>query len=219
MNATPVVIIGAGGHATVVAEIVQKAGVYRITGYTAPEERPPDRWWPFIYLGDDGVLPVLRRQGVELAVLGVGAVGDNRKRRDLFVKVRALGFCFPSLAHHSAIVAEGSALGEGSVVGPGAVVNTGVEIGANTIINSSAVVEHGCVIGEHVHVAPGAVLCGGVYLGGLAHVGAGAVVIQGVTIGEGAVVGAGAVVLHDVEPWTVVAGNPARTIKPLQKGT
>jgi putative colanic acid biosynthesis acetyltransferase WcaF len=34
-----------------------------------------------------------------------------------------------------------------------------------------------------------------------------------VTIGEGAVVGARAVVVKDVEPWTVVAGNPARTIK------
>ena len=35
----------------------------------------------------------------------------------------------------------------------------------------------------------------------------------GVTIGEGAVVGARASVFRDVEPWTVVAGNPARVIK------
>jgi Acetyltransferase (isoleucine patch superfamily) len=35
----------------------------------------------------------------------------------------------------------------------------------------------------------------------------------GVTVGEGAVVGAHAVVVKDVEPWTVVAGNPARVIK------
>lgn len=35
----------------------------------------------------------------------------------------------------------------------------------------------------------------------------------GVTIGEGAVVGARAVVVKDVEPWTVVAGNPARFLK------
>ena len=41
----------------------------------------------------------------------------------------------------------------------------------------------------------------------------GAIVLPGVTIGEGAVVAAGAVVTKDVEPWTVVGGNPAKMIK------
>ena len=38
-------------------------------------------------------------------------------------------------------------------------------------------------------------------------------IMPGVTIGEGAVVGARAVVCNDVEPWTIVAGNPANVIK------
>lgn len=41
----------------------------------------------------------------------------------------------------------------------------------------------------------------------------GAIILPGVTIGEGAVVAAGAVVTKDVEPWTVVGGNPAKFIK------
>lgn len=40
-----------------------------------------------------------------------------------------------------------------------------------------------------------------------------AVILPGITIGDGAVVGAGSVVTKDVEPYTVVAGNPARVIK------
>ena len=42
---------------------------------------------------------------------------------------------------------------------------------------------------------------------------AGAVIAPGVTIGDGAIVAAGAVVTKDVEPWAIVAGNPARFIK------
>ena len=46
-----------------------------------------------------------------------------------------------------------------------------------------------------------------------AWVAADAFVGMGITIGEGAVVGARAAVFKDVEPWTVVGGNPAKTIK------
>ena len=50
-------------------------------------------------------------------------------------------------------------------------------------------------------------------IGDQAWVGAEAFVGMGVTIGEGAVVGARAAVFKDVEPWTVVGGNPAKFIK------
>lgn len=46
-------------------------------------------------------------------------------------------------------------------------------------------------------------------------IGFGAVVLKGVTIGEGAIVGAGSVVASDVEPYTIVAGNPARLVRRL----
>jgi len=44
-------------------------------------------------------------------------------------------------------------------------------------------------------------------------IGAGAKILAGVKIGDGAVIGAGAVVTKDVDPYTVVAGNPAKFIK------
>lgn len=50
-------------------------------------------------------------------------------------------------------------------------------------------------------------ICAGASIGG------GAVVLPGVTIGAGAMVGAGAVVTRDVEPRSLVVGNPARHIR------
>ena len=46
-----------------------------------------------------------------------------------------------------------------------------------------------------------------------AWIAAGAMILRGVTIGKAAIVGAGAVVTHDVPPFAIVAGNPARVIR------
>jgi acetyltransferase-like isoleucine patch superfamily enzyme len=48
-----------------------------------------------------------------------------------------------------------------------------------------------------------------------AWIGARVLILKGVTIGEGAIVAAGAVVTKDVAPWTVVGGNPAKTIREI----
>ena len=84
------------------------------------------------------------------------------------------------------------------------------------------------IIGEQSTVSQGAFLCTAshdisdprnhlvtkpIVIEGQSWIGAGAFVGMGVTIGEGAVVGACAAVFKDVEPWTVVGGNPARVIK------
>jgi len=87
------------------------------------------------------------------------------------------------------------------------------------------------VIGNDVMISQDAYICGGthdytdptlplvrrkVVIGDYAWIAAGAFIGPGITIGEGAVVGARAVVTRDVEPWTIVAGNPARVIRRRQ---
>ena len=48
-------------------------------------------------------------------------------------------------------------------------------------------------------------------------IGFNAIILKGVTIGEGAVIGAGSVVTKDVPPYAVVAGNPARIVRQMEK--
>jgi len=82
------------------------------------------------------------------------------------------------------------------LIGPYAMLlSAGHEIHSLTTLISQAP-----IIGAQIHVERGA------------WIGAGSVVLPGVTVGEGAVVGAGSVVVSDVEPFSIVAGNPARRI-------
>jgi acetyltransferase-like isoleucine patch superfamily enzyme len=55
-----------------------------------------------------------------------------------------------------------------------------------------------------------------VKIGKDALIGASVCVLRGVTVGEGAIIGAGAVVTHDIPPFTIAAGNPARVIRKLR---
>ena len=58
-------------------------------------------------------------------------------------------------------------------------------------------------------------ICKGIHIKKNVWIGARAVILPGVTIGENAVIAGGAVVTKDVEPNTVVGGNPAKVIKRL----
>lgn len=56
-----------------------------------------------------------------------------------------------------------------------------------------------------------------VIIGNDAWIGCNCIILKGVTIGEGAIVGAGSVVTKNVEPYTMVAGNPAKFVKKIEE--
>jgi putative colanic acid biosynthesis acetyltransferase WcaF len=72
---------------------------------------------------------------------------------------------------------------------------------------------HLCAAGHDIDHPDMPLLALPICIGPDAWVGAGAFIGPGVTIGEGAVVGARSSVFRQVEPWTVVAGNPARFLR------
>lgn len=104
-------------------------------------------------------------------------------------------------------------IGEGSTLGERVLVyNLGlVRIGSLVTVSQGA---HLCA-GTHDHRDPAMLLQRPpITIGDDAWICADAFVGPGVSVGEGAVVGARAVVVKDVEPWTIVAGNPARPVGP-----
>ncbi len=192
----PVIILGAGGHAKVVAEALRQSG-RKIIGLLTPDTEPGIELCGSIVLDHDQALDEYSPEAVELAN-GIGAMPGNNARWQQSVRMRELGYRFTSVIHPSAVIAEGVALAEGVQIMAGAVIQPEVGIGRDSIINTGALLDHDCVIGANCHIAPGVVCSGGVRMGDGVHLGTGSVIIQSISIGLGSVVAAGSVVYRDI---------------------
>lgn len=208
MDLISLVIVGAGGHAGVVVDIVNLSGRFKVIGCTDVDKNNRLTSYGITYLGKDNVLSGLLKKGINHAALGVAGF-NNEFRMNLYTKIRVLGFQFPVLQHPNSTMAKTVEIGQGSVIMANSVINPGAKIEENVIINSGAVVEHDCYLSHSAQIGPGAILCGGVKVGARAFVGAGACIKQDIRIGEAAIIGTGSVVLQDVMPGTTVVGNPA----------
>ena len=88
--------------------------------------------------------------------------------------------------------------------------------GGEVVIGAQATVSQGvklCAAGHDITSKIMELTHKPIVIGANAWVAGWSIILPGVTVGEGAVVGAGSVVTKDVEPWSVVAGNPAKFIK------
>jgi len=207
----PVLVVGAGGHAKVVIDVLLASAV-EILGATDSNFKKKGTYILGIpIVGTDEVILQYAPEQVFL-VNGIGSVGLSTIRIELFNYFKKLGYSFIGAVHPSAIVASEVTLGEGVQIMAGAIIQPGCHIGSNSIVNTGTSVDHDCSIGSHVHLAPRVTLSGGAQIEDRVHVGTGAVLIQGIHICRNSLVGAGAVVLKDVAENTKVFGVPAREV-------
>lgn len=207
-----ILIIGAGGHAQVVADILQRAREAGVAvhplGYL---DDNPDRHHHTL-LGLRVFGPIAAHTTINYDTLIIG-IGDNALRRRLFSQLAAQGARFAIARHPSAIIAPDARIGAGTVLAAGSIVNPGSSIGVNSIINTGSSIDHHNHIGAHVHIAPGVHLGGDVTIGDGALIGIGAIIMPQRSVGEHTVVGAGAVVHEHLPSSVVVAGVPARILR------
>lgn len=126
-----------------------------------------------------------------------------------------------------AIIRDLVEIGDNCVIMMGAVLNIGASIGEKTMIDMNVVVGGRAIVGKNCHIGAGTVLAGvieppsadPVIIEDNVLIGANVVVLEGVKVGKGAVVAAGSIVVKDVEPYTVVAGVPAKILKKVDDKT
>lgn len=196
-----VIIIGAGGHACVAADIVRAMGL-GLRGFLDDQE--PAQLSSINLLGRVSDLPRFQEGHVFICAIGSYAARKAIMQHQV---------TWLSAIHPSAVVAPDVRIGEGTLVAANAVINPGSEIGRGCIINTAATVDHDCHLGDYVHLSPGAHLAGTVRVGEGAWLGVGAVVSNNLSICAHSVIGAGAAVVRDITKAGTYVGVPARLME------
>jgi sugar O-acyltransferase (sialic acid O-acetyltransferase NeuD family) len=207
-----IILIGAGGHARVVADLVQSIDDWELVGYldTVDPSRKGEEILGAVVLGGDEALAIARENGVAAVF---PAFGNNRLRVECCDRLAGDGWEVPALASPAAHVSPHCALGAGVVIMAGAVVQPGTVIGRAAIVNTGATVDHDCTIAEGAHLAPGCHLAGHVSVGARSLIGVGAAVRDGVAIGADVTIGCGAAVVGNLPDGCLAVGVPARVVK------
>jgi sugar O-acyltransferase (sialic acid O-acetyltransferase NeuD family) len=203
MRHNKLVIVGSGGHASVVLDAAKQM----------------NRWDSYIVLDEKANGDVLtvddlyhQRHKYKDSSDFFVAIGDNPVRKRILEELTLEEFSLATIIHPSAVIASSVVIEEGSCVFAGAILNPYVNIGKGVIVNTSASIDHHSSIASFTHICPGAVLAGDVKVGEGCFVGTGAVISNQITITNEVALGAGAVVVKSIDEVGTYVGVPARKI-------
>lgn len=205
MRCKDIIIIGAGGHAKVIVDIIEESNEFKIKGFLDDNK---------IGIGYKGHLILDRISNAckynNENTYFVIAIGDNNIRKEISETFDTLKYA--TIIHKSAIVSDSCKIGEGSVVFSRSIINADSVIKKHVIINTGAIVEHDCVIYDYCHISPGSVICGGNIIYENVQIGSNSVVIPNKVINKNSIIGAGSTVIKNIEEDSVSVGCPTNYI-------
>jgi sugar O-acyltransferase (sialic acid O-acetyltransferase NeuD family) len=213
MGKNRVIIVGAGGHALVVADAVRASGddVVGFVDMVAPQRKGELFCGsPIIGCLDDFyTLPESEKLFVAFGF------GHCMARYRLMGELNTHNVQLHTVIHPRAFVSPSARIGHGVYIGPNAVVEAQCDIGAGTIINNGVCVCHGSSIGCAVAICPGVMIGGQTIIGDKTWLGIGSTCIDKIRIGDNSFIGAGSVVVSNMPENCFAIGVPARVLKPM----
>lgn len=205
-----VIILGASGHAKVIADIILKSQD-KVVGFL---DDNIDLLNQEIFNGLK-VLGAINDQNINTYTKNcyfIIGIGDNHTRKTLAEKYNHLKWY--TAIHPNAVIANGVQISKGTVIMAGSVINPDTYIGEHCIINTCSSIDHDNVLGNYVHISPGAHLSGSVRVDDGTWICAGSTVINNLHIAANNIIGAGAVVVKSIEDsGHTYVGIPSKKIK------
>ena len=180
-----IIMLGNGGHASVVEDILNQNGesIYAVStknnksAQSIHKEIAEDKIDEFN--ADDILL-----------VNGIGFMPGNIIREKVFNKFKDNKFSFLKIISNNATLSSLAFIEEGAHVFPGAIINANVKIGKNCIINTGSIIEHDVIVEDNCHISTGCIINGGVIIGSNCFIGSGSVIKQSTKIGKSSFINA-----------------------------
>lgn len=198
-----ILLLGAGGHGLVLAEIAKSRGYKKICFL----DDQLDKKYPYEIIGKINDYPFFIKDFDFFVSIGI-----NEIRKKIFTKILYSNCTLVNLIHPTAIVAESVNLSKGIAIMPNAVINSMSKIGLGSIVNTSASIDHESVVGDFVHISPGCCIAGKVTICDMSWLGIGCNVINGITICENCIIGGGTTVIESINMPGTYVGTPIRRI-------
>lgn len=219
MSTQRVIIIGAGGFAREVLDVLEAANArtasYEILGFIVD----PQYAEPGMEVNGKPILGGFEWLGQHVDdVSAICGVGSPDLRYQLVERARKLGVRFFSVIHPQAIFTRWVTVGEGTIVTAGCILTNRITLGNHVQVNLDCTVGHDTVAEDFVTLAPGVHVSGNVTLCEGCSVGTGANIIEKKNVGSWATIGAGTTVISDVPPNSTVVGVPGKVVRTKPSG-
>ena len=213
---TPIILLGhAGNYADVVDTIEDineaEGRRYDLIGFLDNREEMQGRSFhgrPVL-----GRFPDARRFPDALFSTWIGGTKTYLDRPRVIGELGTPPERFVTLVHPTAYVSRRASLGRGVVVFQNCTLSNNVVLGDHVLVLPNTVLSHDDIVGDYTIITGGVAISGNVNIGRSCYLGTRCAIHQSIRVGDGSLIGMGSVVRHDVPPYHVVVGNPARVLR------
>lgn len=211
------IILGGSGIGMIACSIANDLGNYNILGFlndVLPVGAEIGKYNKIPVIGTTNDLEKYLQDDNNLFFI---AYVGMQKEEEVFKKIESFNIPshrFATLIHPSAIIPKGFCrIGNGVMMAPLSQLSPDTTIEDNCILLPNSFVGHDSTLRRFAHIASNAVVGANVDVGRAVHVGTNATIREKIKIGDFSLIGSGSVVLNEVEPNSIVVGNPAKLLR------
>lgn len=211
------IVLGGSGIGMIAISIAKELGTYTIGGFlndVVPVGEMIGKYEKYPVIGKTEDLPLFLED--DNNVFFIAYVGMQHEET-VFRKIQAFNipsYKFATLIHPSAIIPQGMCkIGHGVLIAPLAQLSPDTTLEDNCMMLGNSFLGHDSTLKQFAHLASNSTVGANVIIGRACHVGTNCTVRERVSIGDFCLIGSGSVVLKDVDPHSIVVGNPAKLLR------